>query len=76
MQEDEKFTGKRIFVIGLMAGYLVILDSRLATMDWVVHAKVDGAALSFYNLWLTRGHNILFPEDTRVGITTIRIAAH
>jgi hypothetical protein len=49
MQEDEKLTGKRIFVIGLIAGYLVILDSRLATMDWAVHAKVCDAALSFYN---------------------------
>jgi hypothetical protein len=34
MQEDEKFTGKRIFAISLMAGSLVIQNHSLAIMDW------------------------------------------
>jgi hypothetical protein len=29
-----------------------------------------GAALSFYDLWLAHGHDIIFPKDTRVEITT------
>jgi hypothetical protein len=31
---------------------------------------IYGAALSFYDLWLTRGHDIVFPKNTRVEITT------
>jgi hypothetical protein len=31
---------------------------------------IYGAALSFYDLWLARGHDIVFPKDTRVEITT------
>ncbi len=29
-----------------------------------------GAALSFYDLWLARGHNVVFPKETRIEITT------
>jgi hypothetical protein len=32
---------------------------------------VYGAALSFYDLWLARGHDIVFPKNTRVEITTV-----
>ena len=31
---------------------------------------IYGAALSFYDLWLARGHDVVFPKDTRVEITT------
>ena len=31
---------------------------------------IYGAALSFYDLWLAHGHDIVFPKDTRVEITT------
>jgi hypothetical protein len=31
---------------------------------------IYGAALSFYDLWLARGHDIVFPKDTRLEITT------
>jgi hypothetical protein len=30
-----------------------------------------GAALSFYDLWLARGHNVVFAKDTRIEITTM-----
>jgi len=29
-----------------------------------------GAALSFYDLWLARGHNVVFAKETRIEITT------
>jgi hypothetical protein len=29
-----------------------------------------GAALSFYDLWLARGHDVVFAKDTRIEITT------
>jgi hypothetical protein len=31
---------------------------------------IYGAALSFYDLWLARGHDIVFPKNTRVEIST------
>jgi hypothetical protein len=31
---------------------------------------IYGAALSFYDLWLARGHDVVFPKNTRVEITT------
>ncbi|HEY3991163.1 MAG TPA: hypothetical protein VGM02_17820 [Acidobacteriaceae bacterium] len=31
---------------------------------------IYGAALSFYDLWLARGHNVVFVKNTRVEITT------
>jgi hypothetical protein len=31
---------------------------------------IYGAALSFYDLWLARGHNVVFPKNTRIEITT------
>jgi hypothetical protein len=31
---------------------------------------IYGAALSFYDLWLARGHDVVFSKDTRVEITT------
>src|SRR6202789_4662182 len=31
---------------------------------------IYGAAPAFYDLWLTRGHDIVFPKNTRVEITT------
>jgi hypothetical protein len=31
---------------------------------------IYGAALSLYDLWLAHGHDIVFPKDTRVEITT------
>ena len=31
---------------------------------------IYGAALSFYDLWLARGHNVVFAKDTRIEITT------
>jgi len=31
---------------------------------------IYGAALSIYDLWLARGHNVVFPKDTRIEITT------
>jgi hypothetical protein len=31
---------------------------------------IYGAALSFYDLWLARGHDVVFPKDTRVEMTT------
>jgi hypothetical protein len=34
MQEDEKFTGKRIFLISLMAASLQFKIHSLAVMDW------------------------------------------
>jgi hypothetical protein len=43
MQEDEKFTGKRIFVISVMAASLLIQDSCPAIMDRAAHAKIDGS---------------------------------
>jgi hypothetical protein len=32
---------------------------------------IYGAALSFYDLWLARGHNVVFPKNTRIEITTM-----
>jgi hypothetical protein len=32
---------------------------------------IYGAALSIYDLWLARGHDVVFPKNTRVEITTI-----
>ncbi len=32
---------------------------------------IYGAALSFYDLWLARGHNVVFAKNTRIEITTI-----
>ena len=32
---------------------------------------IYGAALSFYDLWLARGHNVVFPKNTRVEIATM-----
>jgi hypothetical protein len=29
-----------------------------------------GAALSFYDLWLARGHNVVFTKNTRIEVTT------
>ena len=29
-----------------------------------------GAALSVYDLWLARGHNVVFGKETRIEITT------
>jgi hypothetical protein len=31
---------------------------------------IYGAALSVYDLWLARGHNVVFPKNTRIEITT------
>jgi hypothetical protein len=31
---------------------------------------IYGAALSFYDLWLARGHNVVFVRNTRIEITT------
>jgi hypothetical protein len=31
---------------------------------------IYGAALSVYDLWLGRGHNVVFVKNTRVEITT------
>jgi hypothetical protein len=31
---------------------------------------IYGAALSFYDLWLARGHNVVFVKNTRIEITT------
>lgn len=31
---------------------------------------IYGAALSFYDLWLARGHDVVFVKDTRIEITT------
>jgi hypothetical protein len=31
---------------------------------------IYGAALSFYDLWIARGHNVVFPKNTRIEITT------
>jgi hypothetical protein len=31
---------------------------------------IYGAALSFYDLWLARGHDVVFPKNTRIEITT------
>jgi hypothetical protein len=31
---------------------------------------IYGAALSFYDLWLAHGHNVVFAKDTRIEITT------
>ncbi len=31
---------------------------------------IYGAALSFYDRWLTRGHNVVFVKDTRIEVTT------
>ena len=32
---------------------------------------IYGAALSFYDLWVARGHNVVFPKNTRIEITTM-----
>jgi hypothetical protein len=31
---------------------------------------IYGAALSFYDLWLARGHDVVFVKNTRIEITT------
>ena len=31
---------------------------------------IYGAALAFYDLWLARGHNVVFMKNTRIEITT------
>jgi hypothetical protein len=31
---------------------------------------IYGAALAFYDLWLAHGHDVVFPKNTRVEITT------
>jgi hypothetical protein len=40
MQEDEKFTGKRIFVIGLMASSVVIQNHSLAWIGGAVNVGI------------------------------------
>ena len=32
---------------------------------------IYGAALAFYDLWLAHGHDVVFPKNTRVEITTL-----
>ena len=31
---------------------------------------IYGAALSFYDLWLARGHDVVFAKNTRIEVTT------
>jgi hypothetical protein len=51
-------------IVGRVAG--IVASSR----NVAAGIGIYGAALSFYDLWLARGHDVVFSKDTRVEITT------
>jgi hypothetical protein len=51
-------------IVGRVAG--IVASSR----NVAAGIGIYGAALSFYDLWLARGHDVVFAKDTRIEITT------
>ena len=53
-----------IGIVGRVVG--IVASSR----NVAAGIGIYGAALSFYDLWLARGHNVVFVKNTRIEITT------
>ena len=51
-------------IVGRVVG--IVASSR----NYAAGIGFYGAALSFYDLWLARGHNVVFARQTRIEITT------
>lgn len=51
-------------IVGRIAGIVASSPNVAAGIG------IYGAALSFYDLWLARGHDVVFTKDTRIEITT------
>ena len=52
-------------IVGRVVG--IVVSSR----NVAAGIGIYGAALAFYDLWLARGHNVVFQKNTRIEVTTV-----